>query len=147
MSSGKAVLSIASVVVLGSIVAGVILVGGPAEGRMERLDDERVEDLQEIMRAVDRFWKEHERLPAGLEDLAREPRTRVNTLDPGSAEAYEYAILSEDTYHLCAVFDGESRALRRATTDFWSHSGGRHCFELSPKAPAKSVGGVRDRPG
>ena len=141
MSGGKAVLSIASLVVLGSIVAGVILVGGPAEGRIERLDDERVEDLQGIMRAVDRFWSDHERLPAGLEDLARDPRTRVNTIDPGSAEAYEYSILNEDTYQLCAVFDGESRPLRRAAADFWSHSGGRHCFEPSPKAPAKSGGG------
>ena len=141
MSGGKAVLSIASVVVLGSIVAGVILVGGPAEGRIERLDDERVEDLQEIMRAVDRFWSDQEQLPGTLEDLARDPREQVNTMDPASAEPYEYAVLDENTYRLCAVFDGESRPLRRAAADFWSHSGGRHCFELSPKASVKSGGG------
>ena len=141
MSGGNAVLSIASVVVLGSIVAGVILVGGPAEGRSERLDDERVEDLQGIMRAVDQFWKDHERLPETLEDLARDPRERVNTVDPASAEAYEYLVLDEHTYQLCATFDGESRVLRRPSADFWSHAGGRQCFELSPKTSAKPGGG------
>jgi len=141
VSPGKVVLSIAAAVALGSIIAGVILVGGPAEGRIERLDDERVEDLQGIMRAVDRFWKDHERLPETLEELAEDPRAGANTLDPASAEAYEYAVFDEETYQLCAVFDGESRPLRRAAADFWSHSGGRHCFELSPKSPAKSAGG------
>ena len=130
MSSGKVVLSIATAVVLGSIVAGVLLVGGPAEGRIERLDDERVEDLQGIMRAVDRYWKDHEQLPGMLEDLAAGPREQVNTIDPASAEPYGYAVLDENAYRLCAVFDGESRPRRRASADFWGHSAGRQCFEL-----------------
>ncbi len=137
MSSGKVVLSIASLVVLGSIVAGVILVGGPAKGRLERLDGERVEDLQGIMRAIDQFWKDHERLPETLEDLARDPREQVNTIDPASAVGYEY-LLDDNTYRLCAVFDGESRAPGRAPAGFWSHSGGRQCFELAPKLTARS---------
>mgnify|MGYP001814209776 CR=1 FL=1 len=138
MSPGKVVLAIATAVVLGSIVAGVLLVGGPAEGRIERLDDERVEDLQGIMRAVDRYWKDHEQLPGTLEDLAADPREQVNTIDPASAEAYDYAVLDEKTYRLCAVFDGESRSRRRAPAGFWSHASGRHCFELEVKPPADS---------
>jgi len=138
VSPGKVVLSIATAVVLGSIVAGVILVGGPAEGRIERLDDERVEDLQSIMRAVDQFWKDHDRLPETLEDLARDPREQVSTIDPTSGEAYEYVVLDENTYRLCAVFDGESRAPSRAPAGFWSHASGRHCFELAPKPTAES---------
>jgi hypothetical protein len=127
-------------VVVGAVVGGVIVVGGPDTGRLERLDDERVEDLRGIMRAIDRFKEHHERLPETLVELAEDPRARVNTLDPASALPYEYAILSEDTYQLCAVFDGESRPLRRAAADFWSHSGGRQCFELAPK-PSRGIRG------
>ena len=69
---------------------------------------------------------------ASLEVLGADPRVHVSTVDPGSAEPYEYRPLDEDTYELCASFDGESPAPRRRTpAGFWSHGVGRQCFELS----------------
>ncbi|MFC1530854.1 hypothetical protein ACFL5T_01230 [Gemmatimonadota bacterium] len=128
---GRLMLAVATTVVAASIVAGVILVGTPESGRLERLDTDRVEHLQGIMRAIDRFGDEDERLPDTLEELAEDPRTRVDILDPESLESYEYRVLDDSTYELCAVFDRESRASRRAApVDFWYHGVGRHCFEL-----------------
>ena len=80
----------------------------PAEGRLQRLDAGRIEDLRGIMEAIDSFWIRNERLPASLEVLGADPRVQVNTVDPGSAEPYEYYPLDEDTYEPCASFDGES---------------------------------------
>ena len=145
-SPGSIVLAVAAAVAGAAIIAGVILVGGPEGGRMERLDGERLEDLRGIMEAVDRFWTDHERLPATLEELAQYPRVRVDILDPGSDEPYEYESLGEDTYELCAVFDRESRAPRRAPADFWTHGAGRRCFELTAKharGPGRSGEGMR----
>ena len=131
--AGGIVLGVAAVVAGAAIIVGVISVGGPETGRLERLDAERVEDLRGIMRAMDRFWTDHERLPATLDELAEYPRVRVDTLDPGSEEPYGYRIVDEDTYELCAVFNTESRPPRRAPTDFWSHGAGGQCFELMAK--------------
>jgi len=95
------------------------------------LDAGRIEDLEGIMRAMDRFWSCTERLPASLEELGEDPRNRLNTVDPGSAESYEYQVLDTDSYELCAVFDRESPAPPpRPAADFWSHGEGRQCFEL-----------------
>ncbi|NNK48826.1 MAG: hypothetical protein HKP01_08140 [Gemmatimonadetes bacterium] len=127
---GRLVLAVATTVVGASIVAGVFVVGTPARGRLESLDADRIEDLQGIMRAVDRFWTDHERLPETLVELAEDPRFQANTVDPGSTESYEYHVRGDETYALCAVFDRESRAPRRAPEDFWSHGVGRRCFEL-----------------
>jgi hypothetical protein len=125
-------MAVATTLVVASIVTGVILVGSPARGRLERLDAGRIEDLKGIMRAIDLFWRRNERLPASIEALVEDPRVQVNTIDPGSAEPYEYALLDEDTYELCTIFDRESPALvHRAPADFWSHGVGRQCFELS----------------
>jgi hypothetical protein len=122
----------ATTVVVVSVIAGVILVGSPAQGRLERLDAGRIEDLKGIMLAMDLFWSRNERLPASLEELTEDPRVQVNTVDPGSAEPYEYYPLDEDAYELCASFDGESAAPgRRTPADFWSHGVGRQCFKLS----------------
>ena len=131
-SLGKTMVAIATTLVVVSIIAGVILVGSPAQGRLERLDRGRIEDLEGIMRAMDLYWSRSERLPASLEELVADPRVEVNTRDPGSAEPYEYYPLDEDTYELCASFDRESRAPgRRAPADSWSHGAGRNCFVLT----------------
>jgi hypothetical protein len=131
-SLGKTIVAIATTLVVASIIAGVILVGSPAQGRRERLDAGRIEDLRRIMLAMDSFWIRNERLPRSIEELVEDPRVQVNTVDPGSAEPYEYHPLDDETYELCASFDGESPApVRRTPADFWSHGPGRQCFELS----------------
>ena len=131
-SLGQTILAAAVTVVVVSIVAGVILVGSPAEGRLERLDSTRIEDLRGIMVATDAYWDPNARLPTSLDELAEDQRTRVNTIDPGSAESYEYRVLGEETYELCATFDRESPPpTGRASADFWRHGAGRQCFELN----------------
>ena len=130
-SLGKPILIVATVVVVVSVIAGIIVIGSPTEGRFQQLDLGRIADLREIMEATDLFWSREERLPSSLEELAEDPRTSVNTIDPGSAEAYAYRILDEDTYELCATFDRESVGPPgRSAADFWRHPAGRQCFEL-----------------
>jgi hypothetical protein len=131
-SLDKAIVAAATILVVVSIIAGLIVVGSPAQGRIERLDADRIEDLRGIMLAVDLFWTRNERPPTSLGELMEDPRVQVNTVDPGSADSYEYHLLDEDSYELCATFDRESPApARRSPTDFWSHGVGRQCFELS----------------
>ena len=129
---GKTLATIAAVLVAVSIVAGLILVGPPAQGRLERLDRRRIEDLKGIMRAIDVVWDRNEWLPESLDELPKDPRVGANTVDPGSGEPYEYHRLDEEIYELCATFDGESPAPgRQAPTAFWSHGIGRQCFKLT----------------
>ncbi len=145
-SAGGLVLAVATAVVVASIVAAVALVGGPASGRLERLDDRRVEDLRGIVQAIDRLWNDHGRLPASLEELAQDPRARVEYLDPGSGAPYEYRTLEGHAYELCAVFDQASRASGRTPTDFWAHGVGRHCFQLEARPPQETAGAPTRRP-
>ena len=141
-SLGKTIVAFATTLVVVSIIAGVILVGSPAQGRLQRLDAGRIEDLKGIMLAMDLYWRRNEQLPASLEELGADPRVQENTVDPGSAEPYEYRPLDEDTYELCASFDGESpRPGRRTPADFWSHGVGRRCFELSVDASGLEADG------
>jgi hypothetical protein len=130
-SLGKTIVVATTILVVASIIAGVILVGSPSEGRFQQLDSGRISDLREIMAATDSYWDRNERLPTSLDELAEDPRTQVNTIDPGSAQSYEYRALDENSYELCATFDRESlEPARRSSADFWRHWAGRQCFEL-----------------
>ena len=130
-SLGKRILVVATSVVVVSVIAGIIIIGSPTEGRFQQLDSGRISDLRRIMAASDLYWSRNERLPSSLEELAEDPRTVVNTIDPGSAESYGYRVLDEDTYELCATFDrGSADPTGRSVADFWRHAAGRQCFEL-----------------
>ncbi len=141
LSLGQTIVAIAGAVVVASIIAGVILVGSPAEGRLQQLDSARIENLKGIMVGMDSFWSRNERLPASLEELMTDPRVEVRTRDPGSAEPYDFAPLDEDTYELCATFDLQSpEPARPSSADFWRHGVGRQCFELDVDTSDEAAG-------
>ena len=130
-SLGQTIVAAAAAVVLVSIITGVILVGTPSEGRLQRFDSTRIEDLKGIMVGIDSFWSRNERLPASLKELMADPRVEIKTQDPGSEEPYDFTPMDEDTYELCATFDLETLAPGRpSSADFWRHGAGRQCFEL-----------------
>ncbi len=130
-SLGKRILGVATSMVVIAVIAGIVVIGSPAEGRFQALDTGRIADLQGIMEASDDYWARNERLPASLEELARDARTDVNTIDPGTALPYDYRVLGEDTYQLCASFDRPSQnPPSRSAADFWRHGAGQQCFEL-----------------
>jgi hypothetical protein len=107
--------------------------GPPSEERTRRLDERRVEDLQQIALSVSLYNTRHQRLPVSLTELSAEPGLTLRSRDPVTGEQYGYSTLDSARYELCAIFDRESTE-RRAEI-FWSHGGGRHCFVRKAEDP------------
>ncbi len=129
LSLRQAVMGVVVVAVVSAIVGGILVLGSPADERMRRLDERRVDDLVAIARAADLFWTRHDRLPASLEELSAEPGASASTADPGTGAPYGYAVVGGAAYELCATF-GRSATLegQRLEADFWAHGEGRQCF-------------------
>jgi hypothetical protein len=62
-------LTLASLLVTTAIVVGFMVVGSPAQQRLLRFDDRRIQDLQSIQGQVVTYWQQKEVLPKSLEDL------------------------------------------------------------------------------
>jgi len=135
-TSGKGILAATVVAVVAvAVVAGLILLGSPAQERMRKLDARRVSDLREAANAVDFHWTRHGCLPSSLEELSRKPGVHVKLLDPETEQPYEYRVLSGNTYELCAHFAHDTAEEHNALhKDFWSHGSGRYCFRLEVKS-------------
>jgi hypothetical protein len=125
----KVVIVIAVLVVLGALGGGFYLVGPPAEQRARRLDVRRENDLQRLRLAADLYWTRNARLPATLDELAREAGTNIYSQDPESGRLYSYSVKASDTYELCAEFTHQSEE----SGGFWSHPPGRHCYTVTAK--------------
>jgi len=125
---------VAVVAVVTSVIFGIIMLGSPAEERILRLDNRRVDDLEKIMQATNLYWTRHQSLPASLEELAKEPGITINTHDPRTAKTYEYRVLGENKYELCAQFERDSViGTNGSSTNFWSHGAERQCFQLEAR--------------
>ncbi|MBQ11749.1 MAG: hypothetical protein CMJ45_09390 [Planctomyces sp.] len=140
----KIFLALAILVVVTSVSYGIFLVA-PWDQRTFRFDQRRVSDLTSISRAVDAYWSETDTLPEQLSDLEGRRRTYIQSIeDPETSEPYEYRVLSEKGFELCAVFTTDSASQRREyppafSERVWEHSAGRVCFGLEAQSTGERI--------
>jgi hypothetical protein len=129
LSPAQVVGGLLTIVTMAAVAIGMLLLGSPAEERVRRFDERRVQDLASIARAVDLYWTRHVRLPSSFDELRKEPGGDAGFNDPSTNDLYQYRPLEAGSYELCAQFERGSRPPGRATgDDFWSHGTGRQCF-------------------
>ena len=139
MLNGKFVGLLAAVAALAAVIAGLYLSGSPGEQRLLRLDEQRVQDLRAISHNIDTYRTARDALPQDLDILVETQRLRRLPVDPVTGARYEYEIVAEDDYRLCAEFDRPSPP-SAAIEDFWLHPRGRQCFALSARPSASGLG-------
>ena len=130
-----------TVLVMVVVVAGLIAGGNPSVVRQKKGDRQRVEDLQSISTNVRSYYTREKKLPASLEELQRDALVfRLSIRDARSGKLYEYRVLDEQSYELCAEFERDTtqeqerpRSSYQEPSVFWKHSEGRHCYQLEIK--------------
>lgn len=129
-----------SVVVVVAVAWGFALVGSPGRSRLERFDQQRLDDLRTIFREIQWLCRDPDAenqlkrsLPRSLDELNTLARhERIHMTDPETGQRYEYTLKGETNYELCATFSRE----RNADMDvFWNHPSGRHCFTIDVLDP------------
>ncbi len=129
-----------SMVVVVAVVWGVAVVGTPGTARLQRFDQQRLEDLQTIFREVQSLCRDPDikdelkrALPDSLDVLAALARSeRINLTDPETRQRYVYTVKDGTTYELCATFSLE----RDSDVEvFWNHPSGEHCFTIDALDP------------
>lgn len=133
-------LTISTVIVISAIGWGFVLVGSPYTRRLERLDEQRLEDLQTIASSIQSMVVNREdvnalkeELPKTLEEaIERNQGQKLTIRDPQTGEPYAYEVVNESTFKLCASF-----AFPRDSdyNVFWNHPAGEHCFEVDVLKP------------
>jgi type II secretory pathway pseudopilin PulG len=110
--------------VIASAVAGIWVLGSPAQARERRFDQMRIESLKSIASGINAYHTQTGGLPESLSHLDSEWVEPLDLRDPLTEEPYPYAASGPDRYELCAVFQQPSIETGTA----WVHGAGRHCF-------------------
>ena len=129
-----------SLVVAAAVIWGFALVGSPGTTRLQRFDQQRLDDLQTIFREIQSLCRDPDikdeltnPLPATLEELAKLARyERINLTDPETGQRYGYTVKDGTTYELCATFSLERDSDMEV---FWNHPSGKHVFTVDALDP------------
>lgn len=117
------------VVTLAALVGGFLLIDSPKTTIMKKNDQDRVNSLNNIKNIVTSDYSSTGILPI---DLSAPKFSSL--IDPETSQPYEYRIISETKYELCATFelavDKSDNTTRYSSGENWDfHGAGRECFE------------------
>ncbi len=138
----KFIVSIASTVVLASLIAGFAFIGSPMKARAVKFDNMRINDLQTIQsQLIYSHWQQKAALPDSLEDLTDSISGFSTPKDPETDADYEYVKTGRLSFKLCATFNLPTEVVDRGTkatsaiyptiseNENWMHEAGNFCFE------------------
>lgn len=118
-------------VVAAAVIAGMYVIGSPAEQRLRRLDEAQTQDLISTSYALDAYWRRNQQLPGSLDELLRDRDASAILAGIDVQSTQEYMPRGPATYQLCAAFNRPSSEPRAVPGGvFWTHGEGRQCFQL-----------------
>ena len=123
------------------IVGAFFISGSPFRARLEKLDTQRVSDLQNIQSQIVYYWQKKGTIPISLNELTDSISGYSAPKDPETSLLYEYRVLGNLTFELCATFSAisptdQASQLRQTSSigpmglenSSWQHKTGRTCF-------------------
>lgn len=139
---GRSLAIVASVGVLATLVASVVVNPTPAAQREVKLDARRVRDLHNLHDAIERHVNQEGSLPASLATLADKPGVRLAIVDPVTEKPYGFQSTGLLAYQLCATFTTDAAIAPQASgygsSDLeWAHGIGRQCFRRTAVVAGK----------
>jgi hypothetical protein len=102
----KIIIYFGSILVILSIIYSFSIMGSPKNQRMLRLDERRVNDLQNIQYQIITYWQQKEKLPEKITDISNSLSGYSLPLDPEfeKGKTYKYVVLDDLSFQLCATF-------------------------------------------
>ncbi|MET0290120.1 MAG: hypothetical protein ABW178_10885 [Pseudoxanthomonas sp.] len=129
---GRGLLVVATVLVIATVIAAIVVMGTPAQQRALRLDQRRANDLERIVETAREHADRTGALAKDLTTLATRPGLRLAIIDPDTAQPYAYTVLDARRFEVCATFSTDTAAsdtgARASRNEDWLHPVGRQCF-------------------
>ncbi|MDD3284728.1 MAG: DUF5671 domain-containing protein [Patescibacteria group bacterium] len=111
------------------LISGFLVADSPAQVRKIKFDTNTVNDLNSIRNGIEEYTRNYGELPKNLESLSSDMLYYLRT--ETDINNYEYKILSDKEYEICAEFKTNSDDIKDTYINQkeWPHEIGKKCFE------------------
>jgi type II secretory pathway pseudopilin PulG len=140
-----------SILVFVSIVLGFLSTGLPQHARTTALDQARADDLETIAMCIQEYTTAYGTLPPTLDSLTYSTQGPLQhywgcgatSVDPETQEPYEYSIISDTSFTLCATFIKDAppaATIGKAYESKWhDYVAGRFCRTENVSIPKDAI--------
>ena len=138
-SRTKLIVSLACLLVFGTLIGGFIMLGSPTKARALKFDERRAYDLSTIQWQIINYWQQKGVIPTSLDDLRDPISGFMVPVDPETGKEYAYQTTGDLSFKLCADFELPSSDSNRSRSlaypmpmgenENWKHGEGTHCFD------------------
>jgi len=122
-------------VVILVFVASLFIVESPTETRNRKVDQSILENFSQIESAANEYYNTNKKLPDSLDMIREEYRyiLEKNIVDPITNEKYEYKVVDEKNFEICANFRTSNKNNQDNRFDYyldqeWQHDAGYQCL-------------------
>jgi len=98
-----------ALLVIATVAVGLIVVGGPEAGRMEKRDESRIADLRKLGTFVQCVADLNQNTLPEVLGQNTECNKDIRLADPFTDTPYQYEKVSQTTYRLCAEMEVPDR--------------------------------------
>jgi len=120
-----------------ALVAAFFFIDSPFKVRQQKYDQAIVNKFSQIDSAINAYYGENKKLPAGLKDLPGGGSTyyiiESDITDPGTDKVFDYKVDAKDAYELCATFKTENKSQADDKSIYvdtrWLHDAGYQCLK------------------
>lgn len=121
--------SLSAIIII--FILGVLFVESPFETRKRKFDNLITNKFQKIDRSINEYYNFEKKLPKTLDDLIEETEylDQEDVIDEARGEQFDYKIIEERKYEICANFNLASKEGKNYYLDEWKHEAGYQCLK------------------
>lgn len=125
------------VIIVATLIAGAFFIESPQKTRDRKQDQMIVEKFDNIARTINSYYSSKKKLPENFEKLLLDGfmQSADEITNLKTKEKFEYKIISEDTYELCATFKTSNKNDQQLNYNTpwpntqWLHDEGYQCIK------------------
>lgn len=127
---------LSAILIVAGIIWSITMLGTPSKTRMVKLDEQKLQDIQNLKYNIQSYVQSRNKLPSKLEDLDE----KSSIIDKETRNVYEYYPLSFSgnssptvfDYRICTTFVLASNKPTPENSYFWrAHQEGYQCFDIN----------------
>lgn len=133
--------AIITIIVLLAVVHGFTRAGLPNQTREANFDQTRVSRIRNVVSVISNYYFKNNVLPQKLSDLSDVLYAPDDIKDPQTEKEYDYELISQTTYKICANFAIASKDIKDSNYYYsdkkYEHPKGNYCFSenVAPNYP------------
>ena len=126
-----------------ALIGGFYVMDSPFESRKIREDSQRIQALNSLRYQISEYSQVNDQLPQSLDVIAEQYTSRL-VHDPITNERFEYRVMSQQDYQLCATFSTSNREDDTSEAFYpsfpeWYHDAGQECFTLKVDEAGREI--------